>query len=200
MGERPPGREDGKWKARAAKLSARLKPSVEAVVQRAGMIQAKFNDDKNWEVTGERISRRFIPAFERGVERRVRRFDIQVQNEQNLEALQEQSHIVVANHPYPQDKISLISGISPDSAVLFYVIRKATGENVHFLSHYGEEPAPFIKNFPDKWQNRWKRTHKGIIRGSDMLSVDTAPGVLPTDFVKEAEQILASGDSIFIYP
>ena len=160
----------------------------------------KTKDYGEWEAKGEKISARLKPSFERLVERRVRRFSINVRNEQNLNVLRGQPCVVVANHTYPQDKMSLTTGISPDSAILSYVIRRATGKEPHFLANYGEKAAPFIKEWPEVWKNRWKRTHKGIIRGFDMLAVDTAPNFWPKTFVEDADRILTTGDPVVIYP
>jgi hypothetical protein len=148
MVEGYPGKDKdySKWKAGASRAIARLKPIGEVVERRLGL-----DTDSGWEKAGAKLSTKFGSAFTRVVERRVRKFDIEIQNSVNLEALRGQPHIIVANHPTPRDNISQKSGISPDAPIVAYVVREATGETVHFFGHYGEEAAPFIKEWPEKW-------------------------------------------------
>jgi 1-acyl-sn-glycerol-3-phosphate acyltransferase len=149
------------------------------------------------EFVGETAGAKFLELLRKKVEK----FKLTINGQENLESLRGKQYLVVANHLMPESGKAQQSQLSPDAFVIENTIRDLTGQEPKIVAKADDgwwSQNSIYKEFQHGIQQPFT---KGVSEGMGFIPILKNPGSFNRDFVKKVDEIVAEGqDPILMFP
>lgn len=154
--------------------------------------------EKFGQFIGKTIGRKSLEHLKNKIEN----FDIEVDGLENLEKVQKEAYLLVANHiiPNADNKFALNTGISPDAFILSKLVEDKTGQKIR-VAHKADD-GWLAENAIGKYyqKNISSPFSRGVSKGVGNIPIQKNPGSFNRDFVETVDKTIKDNNPILIFP
>lgn len=132
---------------------------------------------------------------------RVESFNVDVSGLENLQALQDQQFLLVANHLKPEGGADQRSQLSPDALVLERIIYKTNAQRLRVVAKADDgwwAENPYYRYVQKYFGQPFGR---GMVKSLGFLPVSKNPGIVNRSLVRALRDVIEKGaDPILVFP